>query len=277
MTRSFCPPLDPGIASYVTTLADAGVETFESCDGSPGHAYKEPTIRFSGDRAAGFRALAIAQTHGFPVASIRRTWPVVDGEPTGPYWEMTFYRPCIAGLDRAGYNEAARIEVEATGLEPVPGHLARAPREGLSFTPVLERVGRGVRLHGGHPALVQAVPAGPVSGDDFCAAQFCQPGIQSVARVVAARSPAAAREFLENLARRSAQTHCKRGHRFMDENTMVSTRGERICRKCRRAAQWGAARGMGRDEAIALRYPPDADYGRVTVEDVAAKIRELAL
>jgi hypothetical protein len=26
------------------------------------------------------------------VAALRRVWPVLDGDPTGPWWEMTFYQ-----------------------------------------------------------------------------------------------------------------------------------------------------------------------------------------
>ncbi len=33
----FSPPLDPGIADYVIALREAGIETFESCEGGPGH------------------------------------------------------------------------------------------------------------------------------------------------------------------------------------------------------------------------------------------------
>lgn len=86
----FSPPLDPGIKRYVEILNEGGIETFESCQGGEGHCYPEPTVRFHGERSEGFKALAIAQQHAFPVASIRRTWPVIDGEPTGPYWELTF-------------------------------------------------------------------------------------------------------------------------------------------------------------------------------------------
>lgn len=85
--------LDPDIAPYVMMLRDEGVETFESCDGGPGHAYAEPTVRFHGNRAEGFRALAVAQTRGTPVSELRRVWPLIDDEPTGPYWELTFYLP----------------------------------------------------------------------------------------------------------------------------------------------------------------------------------------
>lgn len=89
-TESYDPPLDPGIRPYVEGLRAAGVETFESCEGGRGHTYPEPTVRFHGDFAEGFRALAIAIRHRWPVADLRRTWPVVAGEPTGPWWEMTF-------------------------------------------------------------------------------------------------------------------------------------------------------------------------------------------
>lgn len=88
--RVYSPPLDPGIKFYVEILNIAGIETFESCQGGKGHSYPEPTVRFYGDRSEGFRALVVAQSHGFPVSALRRTWPVVDGEPTGPWWELTF-------------------------------------------------------------------------------------------------------------------------------------------------------------------------------------------
>lgn len=82
--------LDPGIAPIVRILMESGVHTFESCEGGPGHAYPEPTVRFSGERGAGFRALAAALEHGLKVLHLRRVWPVIDGEPTGPWWEMVF-------------------------------------------------------------------------------------------------------------------------------------------------------------------------------------------
>jgi hypothetical protein len=27
---------------------------------------------------------------GLPVTELRRVWPILDGEPTGPWWELTF-------------------------------------------------------------------------------------------------------------------------------------------------------------------------------------------
>lgn len=82
--------LDPEIRGVVETLRACGVETFESCAGGPGHAYHEPTVRFMGGLEEGFRAFAAAQKEGLAVAELRRVWPVIDGEPTGPWWEMTF-------------------------------------------------------------------------------------------------------------------------------------------------------------------------------------------
>ena len=84
-------PLDPGIKVYVETLAAAGIETFESCQGGEGHSMPEPTVvRFHGERGEGVRALAVALQGDLPVADLRRYWSVIDGEPTGPYWELTF-------------------------------------------------------------------------------------------------------------------------------------------------------------------------------------------
>jgi hypothetical protein len=88
--RTYDPPLDPGIARAVEILQAAGVETFESCQGGSGHAYPEPTIRFHGDRPEGFRALSVALQSGLRVSSLRRVWPLIDKEPTGPWWELTF-------------------------------------------------------------------------------------------------------------------------------------------------------------------------------------------
>ncbi|MBN9463441.1 MAG: hypothetical protein J0H00_19700 [Burkholderiales bacterium] len=89
----FDPPLDEGIRLFVECLNAAGVETFESCEGGAGHAYREPTVRFHGDRAEGYRAVSIALRGGFKVAALRRTWPLLDGELTGPWWELTLIGP----------------------------------------------------------------------------------------------------------------------------------------------------------------------------------------
>jgi hypothetical protein len=85
--------LDPGIAPFVLALREQGVETFESCQGGRGHAFRKPTIRFAGQREEGFRVLALALERDFPVRALRRYWAVNDGEPCGPDWEIVFKEP----------------------------------------------------------------------------------------------------------------------------------------------------------------------------------------
>ncbi|HXI15942.1 MAG TPA: hypothetical protein VNM48_06190 [Chloroflexota bacterium] len=82
--------LDPGIQRVVEVLRAAGLDTFESCQGGAGHTYSEPAVRFNGEPAEGFRALAVAMQHALPVYTLRRVWRMENGEPTGPWWELTF-------------------------------------------------------------------------------------------------------------------------------------------------------------------------------------------
>src|SRR3954454_24833424 len=83
---NFPVPLDPGIEDAVRVLRAAGIETFESCQGGPGHAFPEPTVRFHGGRGAAWRAVAAAQDVGLPLLALRRVWDFEDSEPTGPDW-----------------------------------------------------------------------------------------------------------------------------------------------------------------------------------------------
>lgn len=82
--------IDKGILDYVKLLRENGVETYESCEGGNGHAFFEPTVRFHGSRAEGFRALSVALQSDLRVAELKRIWVINDGEPTGAWWEMTF-------------------------------------------------------------------------------------------------------------------------------------------------------------------------------------------
>lgn len=84
--------IDPGICEEVRVLYENGIETTESCEGGPGHSFPEPTVRFRGDKAEGFRALGIALQNGLKVSELRRYWSIEGGEPVGPEWEMTFFR-----------------------------------------------------------------------------------------------------------------------------------------------------------------------------------------
>ena len=83
-------PLDPGIRRAVLILRRGGIETFESCEGGEGHAFPEPTIKFHGNAWEGFKALSIAMTYRLPVLAVRMVWDVYDGQPHGPWWEITF-------------------------------------------------------------------------------------------------------------------------------------------------------------------------------------------
>ena len=88
--REFDPPLDPGITEFVLVLREAGIETFASCQGGDGHPYPRRTVRFEGTHAEGFRAYAVAAENGLDPSALRRVWDVIDGEPTGPFWELIF-------------------------------------------------------------------------------------------------------------------------------------------------------------------------------------------
>jgi hypothetical protein len=84
--------IDKGIAHEVKVLWDNGIDTTESCQGGQGHPCPEPIVRFAGDVAEGFKALAIAFHNGLDVRYLRRVWRIEDGQPIGPEWEMTFHR-----------------------------------------------------------------------------------------------------------------------------------------------------------------------------------------
>lgn len=89
----FDPPLDADIDSFVRHLVSNGIETYESCQGGPGHVYQEPTVRFLGCASEGYKGLSYALEGGFNIAELSRVWPLIDGELTGSYWEITLTCP----------------------------------------------------------------------------------------------------------------------------------------------------------------------------------------
>ena len=107
--------LDPGIREAVWALRREGIETVQSCQGGAGHSFPEPTVRFDGERGEGFRALEIVlRSHvldqiGIPPRSLRRTWHLIDGEPVGPVWELTWWplEPCRFRTGPSGYPSRA--------------------------------------------------------------------------------------------------------------------------------------------------------------------------
>lgn len=86
--------LDAGIARAVAILQEAGVATYESCQGGEGHAFPEPTVRFGGNYAEGIAALGVALAQesqlGLRVYQLRRVWRMDNGELTGPWWDLVF-------------------------------------------------------------------------------------------------------------------------------------------------------------------------------------------
>jgi hypothetical protein len=92
LAESICPgdPIEPGIVRAVSILIDAGIHTFESCEGGEGHAFPKPSVRFYGGPGSGWAALAACMDHALPVRDLSRSWDVDSGEPSGPYWQITF-------------------------------------------------------------------------------------------------------------------------------------------------------------------------------------------
>ena len=93
--ESFAPlvdmELDAGIRHAVLVLRRAGIETYESCSGEPGHAFCEPTVRFHGGPAAAYRAYAAAIECGLPVFALRPVcFQIENGQLAGPFGEITF-------------------------------------------------------------------------------------------------------------------------------------------------------------------------------------------
>jgi|SRR5581483_4645315 len=101
--------LDAGIRPVVECLLANGVETFESCEGGEGHAFHEPTVRFHGNHAEGFRVLAIALQHGLRVCELRRYYSIEDGVPVGPHWEMTFLDGTTSPRGLAGRSPCTAV------------------------------------------------------------------------------------------------------------------------------------------------------------------------
>jgi hypothetical protein len=86
----FSPPLDEGIKEIVTILCEAGIETYEYCEGGKNHTFLEPTVLFEGAESEGYRAVAVAIENRLPVKQLRRVWDVRSSLLHGPWWEMTF-------------------------------------------------------------------------------------------------------------------------------------------------------------------------------------------
>ena len=84
--------LDKGIRDWVMELRNHNVETCQSCEGGEGHAYFEPTIEFFGGMYSGMKVIGLAIEYGWPIKDVSRVWSIEDHVPTGPIWQITFWR-----------------------------------------------------------------------------------------------------------------------------------------------------------------------------------------
>jgi len=89
---AFSGTLDLGIARAVRILREADLHTIESCEGGPDHSYPEPTVKFSGTPACGWKAAAQLMYRGLPIKRLGQVWTFEYGLPTGPDWIVTFTR-----------------------------------------------------------------------------------------------------------------------------------------------------------------------------------------
>ncbi len=97
-------PIDPGILGWVNLLRFHGIETVQSCQGGPGHAYSEPTVDFYGDRFEGWYAVSIAlragEFEGLRAWELRRTWHLSTTEPDQPVWQLVLFGKGTSTLTR---------------------------------------------------------------------------------------------------------------------------------------------------------------------------------
>lgn len=89
--------IDELILPAVLLLNKYGFETFESCQGGPGHCYLDPTVRFEGTEFDMFRAYELCQIHGMNVITAKRVYSkedvlseVENGESIGEAWSGPF-------------------------------------------------------------------------------------------------------------------------------------------------------------------------------------------
>jgi hypothetical protein len=91
--------LDPGIAEAVWVLRENGIDTCQSCQGGPGHAYSQPTVAFTGSRKEAFRAAEIVRRPeiieriGMRPADLSKSWSlcIVFRQMGRGCWELTWW------------------------------------------------------------------------------------------------------------------------------------------------------------------------------------------
>ncbi len=85
--------VDKGISRYVDIFLNNGIETYQSCQGGPGHCYSMPTIEFYGNIGTGWKVLQICLDFELPIVMLSQFWDIKDNQPIGPYWRVEFKPP----------------------------------------------------------------------------------------------------------------------------------------------------------------------------------------
>lgn len=80
--------IDEGIRPAVDILNENGFVTIESCEGTKGHGYPEPTVRFEGTEFDLIRAYEVCAAHKLCVLAVKRV-----------------YHKCTTIYDKSGQNE----------------------------------------------------------------------------------------------------------------------------------------------------------------------------
>ncbi|MDP4148912.1 MAG: hypothetical protein Q8937_08140 [Bacteroidota bacterium] len=78
-------PIDEKIRPAVDILNDHGFVTIESCEGTEGHGYPEPTVRFEGTEFDLIRAYEVCAAYNLCVLEVKRV-----------------YRKCTSIYDKSG-------------------------------------------------------------------------------------------------------------------------------------------------------------------------------
>lgn len=106
--------LDPGITPAVRLLHGFGIDTFSSCDGSPGHGFRYPVVLFNGDDHAGLHAVWLLNSAGIRTSRLVRTWTLAHDPGATPFWEVQVWLPgCMYTPPDDGYSRMRR-----NGLTP---------------------------------------------------------------------------------------------------------------------------------------------------------------
>ena len=83
--------IEPRVLPHVLILMQAGIRTYQSCEGGDLHSCPRPTVYFIGTHADALMAVGVALYNRLPVHQLRREFEVrLDYGVNGPVWEIDF-------------------------------------------------------------------------------------------------------------------------------------------------------------------------------------------